>query len=217
MPFNISKIFQKNNITTGLLDQLKAIRNTVQLKKKTQEAVNWYKTNLQALLGMNSVSTRQRAIRNAKLTSIEIGNMYQYVYDAKWKNELPYWDKFPLTIVIEKYTDGFLGLNLHYLSPPIRAVLLDQLMVFKTANLGTSLPHLVDKTTSDTKLKLSWKLLKDSARHRMVYPCVKRYLYGHVQSNFLMVDPTEWENAIFLPIENFQKETKEYVWSQSGY
>lgn len=220
MAYNISKIAKKIGLENGLLSKLKAIRNSVQLVKKTKTAVAWYKENIANLLGMNAAATRAQAIKQAniaKVSSVEIGSMFQFVYDAKWKNELPYWDKFPLTIIVEIYPDGFLGLNLHYLAPPIRAVLLDQLMSFKSANLRTSLPHLKNELTPDTVLKLSWSLLKSSTKHHMVYPCVKRYLYTHVQSNFLKVNPLEWEHVIFLPIENFQKQTKEYVWDQSGY
>jgi hypothetical protein len=57
------------------------------------------------------------------------GGLYLYVYDAKYKDILPIWDKFPLTIVLEKYNEGFLGLNLHYLDTNIRLGLLGQLIV----------------------------------------------------------------------------------------
>ena len=40
-----------------------------------------------------------------------IGKMYCYWYDPKTKDKLPRWDRFPLVIPIERYGDGFLGLN----------------------------------------------------------------------------------------------------------
>jgi hypothetical protein len=208
MAFNIKKLAGK--FKDGLLDKLKAVKDAVTAKNKTRTAFDWFKSNIKNLLGMNPVATRQQAIKSSntsKLSSVTIGQMFMFVYDAKWKNELPYWDKFPLSIVVEKYTDGFLGLNLHYLPPPIRAVLLDQLLEYRnTKNL--------DDTTI---LKISWGLLRDAAKHPLIYPCVKRYLYSHVQSNYLMVLPSEWEHVIFLPIENFQKKTKEEVWEAEGY
>ena len=47
----------------------------------------------------------------------------------KLKNKLPYYDRFPLTLPIEQYSDGFLGINLHYLSILMRIRLLDRLMI----------------------------------------------------------------------------------------
>ena len=56
-----------------------------------------------------------------------IGKMYFYFYDPKTKDSMPYYDRFPLVIPIERYSDGFLGLNLHYIHPRQRIILLDKL------------------------------------------------------------------------------------------
>ena len=45
-----------------------------------------------------------------------VGQMYFFRYDPKHRLTLPMYDKYPLAIVIERYTDGFLGLNMHYLT-----------------------------------------------------------------------------------------------------
>ena len=42
--------------------------------------------------------------------------MYFFRYDPKFRTTLPMFDKYPLVIVVERYTDGFLGLNMHYLT-----------------------------------------------------------------------------------------------------
>ena len=59
-----------------------------------------------------------------------IGKMYFFNYDAKFKEVLPVWDKFPLVIPMDTYSNGFLGLNLHYLDPGSRLALLDRLHDF---------------------------------------------------------------------------------------
>ena len=46
-------------------------------------------------------------------------------------------------------------------------------------------------------------------------PCVKRYLGDHVKSSTVRIDADEWEIAIFLPVERFQKESKKTVWADS--
>ena len=66
-----------------------------------------------------------------------------------------------------------------------------------------------DKTT---RLNLAYNTLK---RYGRAVPCVKRYLGDHVVSNTVRVDADEWEIAIFLPVERFQKESKTTVWKDS--
>ena len=46
------------------------------------------------------------------------------------KTELPYYDRFPLCIPIQRAKGGFHGMNLHYLHPVIRAQFLDELLDF---------------------------------------------------------------------------------------
>ena len=53
-----------------------------------------------------------------------------FFYDPKMKKKLPYYDRFPLILPIEQYSNGFLGINFHYLSMPIRIRLLDRIMNF---------------------------------------------------------------------------------------
>jgi hypothetical protein len=134
-----------------------------------------------------------------------IGKMFMYFYDAKTKKTLPYWDKFPLIFTIELYDDGWLGLNLHYLDRTLRMRLFDKLLQF--AN---------DKSLDNiTKLRLSYALLKNVAQYPEVRPCIKRYLASYVKSNLLSIAPVDWEIALFLPVEQFQKEKKETVWEKS--
>ena len=53
-----------------------------------------------------------------------------FFYDPKIKRKLPYYDRFPLVLPIETYSNGFLGINFHYLSIPMRIRLLDRIMKF---------------------------------------------------------------------------------------
>lgn len=124
----------------------------------------------------------------------EIGRMYLFIYDPKWKDKLPVYDTYPLVIPIEYYSDGFLGLNLHYLPPLARAALLDQLQVLSTNN----------KYDTTTKLTISYEILKSYAvRFKSFENCVKRYLFGHVRSSFNLVHPKEWGRVVLLPLQRW--------------
>lgn len=140
-----------------------------------------------------------------ELTSeLRPGNMYMYVYDPKYKDKLPYYDRFPLCLPFESSNKGFTGLNLHYLAPMMRARLLGSLMDFSSKPLD-----------SDSKFQLSWELLNNFSRFPGVQPTVKKYLYGHVKSRFLRVDPQHWQAAIFLPTQKFVGASDRKVYTES--
>ena len=134
-----------------------------------------------------------------------IGNMYMYFYDPKHKLTLPYYDRFPLTIMVDGAKGGFYGLNLHYLNYNTRAKFLDDLMAF-----GPALPNESSRLT-----KLRYNLLSGVQKFKEFKPCFKHYLGEHVKSQFSLVPMTDWEIAIFLPVEQFKKKSKTSVWNES--
>jgi hypothetical protein len=134
------------------------------------------------------------------------GRMYMFYYDPKLKEKLPYYDRFPLVFPIEPaYNNSFLGINLHYLPPTLRAKLMDAL--YTTLNNVN-----FDQTT---RLHVSYRILRSTTRMREFKPCVKRYLLSHVRSRFLNVAANEWDIALYLPCESFEKVSKQKVWNDS--
>lgn len=134
-----------------------------------------------------------------------IGKMYMFFYDPKHKATLPYYDTFPLIFPLNFYDDGFLGINLHYLPPILRAKLMDAL--YNTVNNK--------KYDDSTKLKISYDILNSASKYRYFKPCVKRYLWDHVRSKYLNIEVRYWDAALMLPTERFQKKKKDYVFAQS--
>ena len=113
---------------------------------------------------------------------------------------------FPLVIPIERYSNGFLGINFHYLYPKQRAILLDQLMTF--AN-NTNM----DETT---RIKLTYNSLGSFSKYKRARPCIHRYLDEHIRSQLIQVDANDWGTALFLPVERFKKMNKTQVWAESS-
>lgn len=123
-----------------------------------------------------------------------IGKMYFFKYDAKWKDVLPKWDKYPLVFPIERYNDGFLGLNLHYLASGERKALLGRLTEYATAR----------NLTEKSRLRLTYDLIASTKKlNSLARPCIKRYLYSHVRSRFVEIPATEWDRVVQLPLEVF--------------
>jgi hypothetical protein len=170
------------------------------------ESIKWFRTNIR-----KTAVSPLRVIREEKdnyvssWSNVAIGKMYFAYYDPKHKKTLPYYDTFPLIIPIQRYSDGFLGLNLHYLPPTLRARLLD------------SLYDLLNNAKLDERKRLviSYSILQSAAKHRFFKPCVKRYLGTHFRSRFVKIPHQNWTAAVFLPVESFEKASKNEVWSDS--
>jgi len=169
---------------------------------RTTTARDWLRSKIKDLK-----PTRQALLNDKERlkTNTIIGRMYFYYYDPKLKDELPYYDRFPLVIPIERYQDGFLGLNLHYISPRQRIELLDALSDFANNS----------KYDETTRFRLSWNKLKTIGKSFKAKPCVKRYLFKHVDSRFLEITADEWDIAALLPFQNFQGATANKVYNDS--
>ena len=191
-------------IQEGFLDKLKTAIKTSTAGAKARAAGDWFKEKVKQATSsarMGAVTPTQ-LLKKQPDDSVALGKMFFYKYDPKFAKKLPYWDMYPLVFPFEKASKGFYGINLHYIRPKDRAVLMDQLNKFANNRK-------YDKTT---RLKLSYDLLKGYGR---AVPCVKRYLRDHVVSETVRIDADEWEIAIFLPVERFQKESAQTVWKDS--
>lgn len=174
------------------------IMNTATGKKKQKESLNWFYKRLKS--GPNDFPKGSFSDKKKPF----IGGMFHFIYDAKHKDTLPYFDKFPLVIPIEKYPDGFLGLNLHYLPPILRAKLLD-LMIMKFQK----------STTAKTYMAVTYPILKNAAKSNIFQPCLKRYLTAHMMSKAVYVDSEQWEEVAFLPTASWHGATSKRVWADS--
>jgi hypothetical protein len=186
---------------TSLTQQLSAS----QLQQRSGESAKWL---LQKIAEIRNPSQIARGIKAEKdrqvINRFMKGCLYCFYYDAKTKETLPYWDKFPLVLVLEKYPDGFLGLNLHYLPIRQRAALMDKLMGFA-----------VMREDDIMKMRVTYDILASTRRYREFQPCLKKYLYSHLKSKILAVQPNEWEVATFLPMQQFKGAKPKQVWQES--
>jgi hypothetical protein len=194
----------------SLFDQLQAGASRSQIRLNSGEAKKWFQKKVRALGKVSPQRVlKDEAMEDASVAELNktgaIGSMYMYFYDPKHKKTLPYYDRFPLTIVVGPAPGGFYGLNLHYLSPVVRARFLDQLMSLSPA-----------KMTNKSRLnKLRYNLLQSTKKYKEFEPCYRHYLMPKVKTNLVRVPMTDWEIAIFLPTEQFAKVSKETVWRYS--
>jgi len=189
----------------SLIDKIKQDLAKQGFQSRSSQSRSWLTKKMSEL--KNSVITPilDNPDRSRIKSRLQIGKMYFYVYDPKTKEKLPYYDMFPLVIPVEPYTDGFLGLNLHYIDPSSRIRLLDKM------------DSIISNKSYDerTKLKISYQLLKSSLSYFEATPCIKRYLYSQMDSPFLEVHSDEWEIAALLPVSGFVGSSKTKIWSDS--
>lgn len=160
-------------------------------KYTSKELFDWMSEKARTANSMRDNLFRMQSQQRAFGT---IGRMYFFKYSPKTKDKLPIYDVYPLVFPIEDYTDGFLGLNIHYLDVGARMQLLSKLSNFATAK----------KYTDRTRVAVSYDLLSSTkGMTSLIGPCVKRYLYGHVRSRFIEIPATEWDKAAQLSLELF--------------
>ena len=173
---------------------------------RTQTARDWFRDQAQSTASAAVTPSRViRASADQSKNKIMVGGMFLFQYDPKMKKELPYYDTFPLIFPIEPVAGGFLGINMHYLPLPARARLMDALF-----DLATDTRY-----DENTKLRLSYNVLKSASRFRLFEPCLKKYLNSHIKSRLIQIPAEQWDIALFLPLERFAKANKATVWTES--
>ena len=150
------------------------------------KSFDYYKKRVQEI-----TSPGARALINRGKATIrpKYGVMNLFGYDPKFKETLPYYDRFPLIFPIDFAKGGFYGINFHYLPPGARVNFLRQLSRFATDKK-------YDKNTRYNIGNLSGRYYKKTIKH---------YLYSQVRSSFLNITADEMAIAIFLPVARFQK------------
>mgnify|MGYP000990713763 CR=1 FL=1 len=171
---------------------------------RTKESREWFRKKASNMRSINREALMKEEQLRTKTKSGVVGTMQMFFYDPKHKDTLPYYDLFPLVIVVGPAEGGFYGLNLHYLPPILRAKMLDALMETSASN-----------KSDDAKFAINYKKLQSIAKLRYYEPCFKHYLSDHIQSKLLLIEPPDWEIAIFLPTESFRKVSKATVWKES--
>ena len=195
----------------SLLDYLSIQRDQKAiLQKRSIEALTWYRQKVHTFFGaqrlnLDSPVTMKELGNMAPVKGIYIGRIYSFKYTPKLKATLPYYDRFPLVLIIKIVPGGFIGLNFHYINPIDRAIFMDRLFDLEVP----------DSRNKTMRINISYNLLTQSNRLRYYKACIKRYRYHNIGNFFVPIQPQEWELALFLPTDHFMKETRKTVWDLS--
>ncbi|AFX93612.1 DNA end protector [Serratia phage phiMAM1] len=145
-----------------------------------------------------------------------IGRMFYFKYDAKTKDELPYWDMYPLVFFFNaRMGDGIefgdrgvtylWGLNLHYLPPKLRLLVFEDIIRLRNERAYRA----------KTRLRLTWKAISRFANHPLYQHCVKLYRADHMRTQLFEIEPQWWEIVIPMRTARFQKQSQASVWKDA--
>jgi len=191
--------------TQSKLKTIAEERSGLKMEMLSRESVKWFMTKMANLKNTSRIpnTIKREEFRNTK--RFIKGGLFFFYYDPKTKEDLPYYDKFPLVLMLERYDDGFLGLNLHYLPIKYRVAFMNKLLDYGR----------FDEDGDPVRIRITYDILSATKRFKEFRPCIKRYLTSHVKSRILAVQPDEWETAVFLPVHNFKKAKADKVWRDS--
>lgn len=136
---------------------------------------------------------------NPKTRRMKLGYPVLFVYDAKFKNKLPYWDSLPLSIVLARYPDGFLGINLHYIIWT-RRLQLGKFLVRRAKNKNRIRYEDILKAWKNAKLPLGLAQL-----------CIRRYLFSHIRSDVKQFSWETYYEAVREIRPKFRKKSEQYI------
>jgi hypothetical protein len=179
--------------------QSKFIQSVIDAAKGRPKSTQWYRDKIKEFGKPGAMDLIRDGKRNNKPF---YGRLNMFFYDPKLKAKLPYYDTFPLVLPLEPYSDGFLGINLHYLPMTLRLQLLDRLVDFSNNT----------KFDESTRLAVDYSKLKKLS---IIKPTLKRYLAGRVKTQFRRIDADEFTVAALLPVQRFKKASASEVYKDS--
>lgn len=191
--------------TQSKLTTLAEQKKSEGLRTMSKDSVTWLREKIDEIKQPSSIPYAISKETSRQTNQFRMGMLYCFYYDPKTKNDLPYWDRFPMVLVLERYNDGFLGLNLHYLPVKYRVAFLTKLMKFAQLTPEHDIK----------RMRITYDILDASKRYAEFRPCIKRYLHSHIRSKMLTIQPNEWDVAIMLPIQQFKGARPQQVWKDS--
>jgi hypothetical protein len=203
-----------------IFEQLQAMKDE-DLDSPTEDqevaSLRWYEQyTVEAYREITETSERsykdkQRILQNSipeYYTPIQkAGTMWSFLYEAE-SDRLQFWDRIPLVLRMidnKDDTNTFMGMNLHYLYPRYRKVLLLSLLRRVTGDLE-------NENARITKLNSS-SLFKFPDKYGRA--CIRRYKYDNIRRKPIRIPPEHWLKMIYLPTYHFVGGRPNKVWAKT--
>lgn len=194
----------------SILTTLSEEKIAAQYETMSRKSLTWINQKVSQIRNPASlirpiIKEKSRYVRPSDRQRFLMGGLYLFLYNPKTKAELPYYDMFPLVMPLKKESDGFIGLNLHYLPIRYRINFMKKLLPLATYNEDDEIK----------RIRVTYPLLDSASRLKEFRPCIKKYLYTNIRSRVIAVEPVEWDIALYLPVQQFRKQSSQTVWRES--
>ena len=175
------------------------------LDPRSDESRKWFMEKVQSISGSVNRDNIMQKKPLQEVSRVLPGMMYMFYYSPKGDNRLPYYDSFPLVILVDTYRGGMEGLNLHYLPIDLRQKLFYGL-----------LNRLSDRNVDENSfVKVTYDFLKSTRSLKEYRPCYKKYLTEQIRGKIVQVPANEWEIAVHLPLALWRKADETTVHRES--
>lgn len=177
---------------------------------KSVSNFTWFKELVDnSMEGGKSISEiRQQIISDPSRVSNRffLGKLYFFFYnDPIYKSTLPFYDTFPLLLLLHRDGPNIFGCNLHYLPPRTRLSKFLEILQYTNQN----------KLTAGTRIVLDYAALKKSNKWDLLRPTFRKYKINKIQGNLINIPAQDWPIAINLPVERFKKMSKQGIWNRT--
>ena len=190
-------------------DIIKKYRKEIEdaeIRPRSIESSEWFEKKIEELTSpIDRRALRSEVLAKQGLMQPHIGRMYLFFYRPEGMFTLPYYDMFPVIIMMKIDRDYFQGLNLHYLP-------LDLRQEFFLEVLERTNKKVYDK---QTYLRIDYDFLNSFRRFRAFKPCFKSYRYKNVLGRITNIPSDDWEVVMNLPTSMFRKAPEELVHAHS--
>lgn len=135
------------------------------------------------------------------------GTLYTFIY-SPMSDDLDYYDRYPLVLrMVDASNDpsSFLGVNLHYMFPRFRRLLLMNV-------LGRMTGPMENEDSRVMRFNQDF-LAKPINKYSKV--CIRRYRYDRIYGKPIRIPPEHWMKMIHLPTYHFVGKREDRVWLNS--
>jgi hypothetical protein len=191
-----------NRLMEYVVSQLREELKDKSLKPGTSESISWYEERLKQFKGpvdRRRLQSEVLALRGYQTP--RVGRMYLFYYVPKGMMTLPYFDMFPVILLLDVKQNYFDGLNMHYLPLDIREEFYGHLLE-RASNKSMG---------KDTFIRITYDMLKAFRKYRAFRPSYKRYDVKHVRGRVVNIPASEWQIVMNLPAAQWRKKPEEVI------
>jgi len=156
---------------------------------QSTKAIQWFNKECKKMSfgEAHASQTINEFVSPGKITS---GDMLLLQYSAKYADTLPYWDIYPIMILLSMDNKHFWGLNLHYLTSQQRQKVM---IVLYAQKMGYGLKS----------FKPKWQMMKSAIGVNLAKKCIKQYIIGNIEK-LSIISKDSWSYVAFMPLAKWK-------------